>query len=185
MGEDKYKIWKNNYLLENINRNDIYEEEDINKELPFVWRNVSNGSIYFVQNNKNNSKICAMINSLFWSLFGNNSGYNLTLTTIWKLFYNMKTNILEKYFGWNSQTLENYIKEKTNKDIFFLTVKEYLNFMIQNRIPYTIKKEYSYICYSKIGGKISVADKYIIDKRPPLELYRYDEGGYASLLDLV
>lgn len=185
MGEDKYRLWKNNYLVEDINRNDIYEEEDINKELPFVWRNVKNGAIYFVQNNKNSSKITSMINSLFWSLFGNNSGYDMTITNIWKLFYNMKPNILNDYFGWNNEIFKNYIKEKTNKEVFFMKSNEYINFLIQNRIPYMIKKEYSYIVYSKVGEKINVTEKYIIDKRPPLELYRYDEGGYASLLDLV
>jgi hypothetical protein len=109
----------------------------------------------------------------------------MKLTTIWSELMKVKDNMIEKYFGWNMESLKEYIKEKTLKDVYFLTTKEYLNFLIQNRVPYQINKEYSYIVYSKVGEKISVTEKYIIDNRPPLELYRYSDGGFASLLDLI
>jgi len=185
LGAEKYRIWKSKTLQEDTNRNNIYEEEDICKEFPFIWRNSINGAVYFVQNNKENSKICSLINSLVWSIVKENSGYNLTLTNIWNLLSKIKDQMIEKYFGWNLENLRAYVKEKTLKDIYFLTVKEYLDFLLQNRIPYQIMKEYSYIIYSKVGNRILVTEKYIIDKRSPLELYRYNEGGFASLLDLV
>tara|TARA_R110002126_G_scaffold190849_1_gene338972 strand:+ start:393 stop:4385 length:3993 start_codon:yes stop_codon:yes gene_type:complete len=185
IGKEKYRIWKSKSLQEDTNRNTIYEEEDICKEFPFVWKNNTNGAVYFVQNNKENSKICSIINSLFWSITGNNKGYDMKLTTIWSELMKVKDNMIEKYFGWNMESLKEYIKEKTLKDVYFLTTKEYLNFLIQNRVPYQINKEYSYIVYSKVGEKISVTEKYIIDNRPPLELYRYSDGGFASLLDLI
>lgn len=184
-GTEKYRIWKNKILQEDSNRNEIYEEEDIYKEFPFVWRNSINGSVYFVQNNKENSKITSLVNSMFWKLTRLNLGYNLTNRNIWEKLLSVKENIIEKEFGWNSQKLKDFIMEKTGKETFCMSVKDYIKFIVKNRIPYQIEKEFSYIVYSRSGNRIVVTEKYIIDKKTPLQLYRYAEGGYCSLLDIV
>ena len=184
-GLDKYKIWKNKILEEQSNRNFINEEEDICKELPYIWRNSRNGTVYFVQNNLENSKTCALVTSLFWNLVSYNIGYNVKLSNIWIKMRQIKKEVLMKEFGWNLEVFRNFIKEKTMKDIYFLDNDSYLNFLLQNKVPYENMKEYSYIVYSKVGNKYSITEKYIIDNRTPLELYRYAEGGYAALLDVV
>ena len=48
----------------------------------------------------------------------------------------IKKEILMKEFGWNLEIFRNFIKEKTMKDIYFLDNDSYLNFLLQNKVPY-------------------------------------------------
>ena len=58
---------------------------------------------------------------------------------------------------------------------------ECLKFLYDSNIPYKINKEYSYVVYSKINDKIKISGKYIIDDNRYYYLYKYSEGGFASL----
>ena len=52
-------------------------------------------------------------------------------------------------------------------------------------IDFKLGNDFSYVIYSNVNEKIEIYEKYIVDDFEPFEIYIYQEGGYASMLDVV
>ena len=180
IGQDKFILWKEKNIETNRNKNSIYEQEDMAKTESFFWYNQDVKTAYYVQNNEEQSFIVSFMNSLVWNFEELKYDYYTKPYSIWKNLSVLK----EKRTGWNYENLKEFIKTKINKTIYLKDKQECLNYLTQNKIPYQINKEYSYIVYAKINDKIKIVDKYIIDDKGYLEFFKYSEGGYASLMPI-
>ena len=183
INRDNFDIWKDKNSFTNTNRNTIHEIQDINKQEAFIWNDTNTNKIFYVQNNKEQSFIFSLMNCLFWRIFGYNLSYKFTSNKIWDYFILSKVSEenLNKFFGWNFESLKLFIEKNIDKEKYFKNYNECLKFLYDSNIPYKINKEYSYVVYSKINDKIKISGKYIIDDNRYYYLYKYSEGGFASL----
>jgi len=182
IGQDKFILWKEKNIEVNRNKNSIYEQEDMTKTGSFFWYNQDVKTAYYVQNNEEQSFVVSFMNSLIWNFNQGKYNYYTKSYLIWKSLSLLKEK--ERRTGWNYENLKEFIKTKINKTIYLKDKQECLNYLTQNKIPYQINKEYSYIVYAKINDKIKIVDKYIIDDKGYFEFFKYSEGGYASLMPI-
>ena len=124
---------------------------------------------------------------MIWRFLKIRISYNFSDYQIWELLNiddEESLNISLNYFGLNLEILKTIIKNKFTNIIHFNTTKEYINFLSSNKISFELGREVSYIIYQYKNGEIKITKRNIVDESEPLEIFSYNEGGYASLLPL-
>jgi hypothetical protein len=139
-----------------------------------------------VQNNIENSKICAYLCSLIWKDIRKIIiNYEVTRKNIWKTFMFIKEEKLKSLFKLDFAYLKKYIKNETGKDLYFKDIGSCLEFLMKNSIPYKIENDYSYIVFTKVEDDVVISEKNIINEKDTVhQFYRYEDGGYAALLPI-
>jgi len=112
-----------------------------------------------------------------------NITFDTDVRNIWKYFQRDDFKLEDVYL--TEEYLRSYIYEKTGKKVFFNNEKQYLDFLEKNEIEYDLNFDISYIVYEGGEGKYYIQDKKIYDNVPPVELFKYPNGYYAAMLDLV
>ena len=115
-------------------------------------------------------------------MFDNGTDYKTTIKNLWS---SIKTYYNRYDFGWSFEKLKLYINSKLDRETYFKNSQECLDFLIKNKISFTLEDKFSYIVYGKVNDKMSITRKYIIDDSIPLELYGFSSGAYASMLPII
>lgn len=186
VGDTKYKLWKKQVLGKYQNSLTFDEDSIYNSEFFSVWKNNINNRTYVIQNNKVRNLTYSIYGCMIWNLFKIRLSYNFYDYDIWNLISSTEENIdiVLEYFGLDLEKLKNIIKNKFSNIIHFDSSKEYVNFLYSNKISFELSKEVSYIIYENKNKNVKITTKNIIDQNKPLEILKYNEGGYASMLML-
>ena len=180
IGND-FNYWSDNIIKEKQAVSQI-EDDFVNYKIPFILKNETTEKFYMVQNTAESSLTVAIVVSKIYQMFNNGSVYQTTIRDIWDI---VKTYYNKYNFGWTFEKLKLYINSKLDKEIYLKNSTECLNFLIKNKITFTLEDKFSYIVYSKMNDKITISRKYIVDDNPPLELYSFSSGAYASMLPII
>ena len=199
IGNKNYNLWKNNIYNEYKDFQKI-NEEDINLIYPFIWLS-NDEKIYFIQNNKTHElNICITICYL-WEYTKRNyinfldyDKYNSSY--IWDVLSKIdkhEFDILgekkyreeEDILGWTFNNTKSLLEKITEKKNLFEYRFECFRKLYDLGIEFDLGKEFSYIIYSTTKDVIKITKKFIVDKNQPFEIYMYQEGGYASMLNVV
>lgn len=179
--DNDFNYWEDNIMKEKQQITEI-EEDYVSYKLPFIFKNDNTQKIYMIQNTVESSLTVSLVICKLYQLFDNNIFYDITLKTLWgviKQYYNRYN------FGWTFEKLKSYIASKLDRELYFRNEIECLDFLIKNKIVFRLEDKFSYIVYTKMNNKVSVTNKYIIDKETPLELYSFSTGAYASMLPII
>ena len=128
----------------------------------------------------------ALLGCLIWALFKLKIIYEFEDYEFWNFFqgeFSKDTQLLDE-LGITLESVKELIKKKFTNIVFFNTITGYIKFLYKNKIPYEINRDYSYIVYSNIAGEIKITERNIVDKNEPFEIYKYTDGGYASMLHI-
>ena len=180
VGRD-FNYWRDNVLKVGQQITEI-EDDFVNYKLPFIFKNTKTGKIYMIQNNEENSLIVSIVNSVLYQKFDNSIPYETNIRTLWAV---IRPYYSRYDFGWSFEKLKEYINLKIDKAIYFKNSDECFDFLIKNRIPFSLGDKFSYLIYTKINEKIVIDKKYIVNKEIPLEIYSFTNGAYASMLPII
>ena len=184
ISDQKYSFWKNNTGYEKKNYFKI-EECDIDLEYPFIWNNPLNNKIYYIKNNKDHLLNNAIVICYFWKFTKRVENISEKISLWRNLSILDKKNDKKEIAGWDFNNLKDYVEEITSKKYLFTEKYQYFDILDSLNIDFKLGKDYSYIVYSNVNEKIEIHEKYIVDDLEPFEIYIYQEGGYASMLDVV
>ena len=176
-----FNYWSDNIIKENkvVTR---VEDDFVNYKIPFVLKNQTTGKIYMVQNTVESSLTVSIVIAKIYQMFDNGTDYKTTIKNLWS---SIKTYYNRYDFGWSFEKLKLYINSKLDRETYFKNSQECLDFLIKNKISFTLEDKFSYIVYGKVNDKMSITRKYIIDDSIPLELYGFSSGAYASMLPII
>ena len=135
-----------------------------------------------IQNTVTSSLTVAIVISKIYQMFGFGSSYETTIKNLWET---IKTYYTRYNFGWTFEKLKLYINSKLERETYFKDSEQCLDFLIKNKISFTLEDKFSYIVYGKLNNKLGIVRKYIIDDTEPLELYGFSSGAYASMLPII
>ena len=176
-----FNYWEDNIMKEKQRINEI-EDDYVSYKLPFIFKNDNTQKIYMIQNTVESSLTVSLVISKLYQLFDNNIFYDITLKTLWPV---IKQYYSRYNFGWTFEKLKLYITSKIDKQLYFRNEVDCLDFLIKNKIAFRLEDKFSYIVYTKMNNKVTISKKYIVDKNPPLELYGFSSGAYASMLPII
>ena len=172
MGKDNYDIWANNMDISTVDVFNIKEEYVKYKELyPYIN---SKNNLFLIQNNEEDLKISAILNSLVWKETGYNFGYEITPVNFWKIFKDYPS--LTSLFNINIL----YIAEKKIGQ-FYEDIDQAIDALVKNFINFELPEEFiDYKIFSNNGviNKNIKSDEYV-------NIWMYENGAYASMLSLL
>lgn len=179
IGEQNFDDWYN--FVQNINSdttniNDTYSD----KKRGFIYKN-NLGNIFIIQNNINNSLEVSLIICKVWKKLNINLGYYTTTINIWDSI--RENNRLKEVLEINDEEIISLAKKYLsllNDDI--KEVEEALLFLKREKIEYELKEtDHNYITINY--------DEYInknnFTSNDPYNLFSYENGAYASMLNII
>lgn len=179
IGEKVFDEWIN--FIENINRDTtILDDSYINQKRGFLYKS-KNGHIFLIQNNINESLKVSLLISKIWKNLKINLGYYTTMVNVWQSILN-NDKIKEVLNLTDEKIIElanKYITKFENK---ISTFKEAIDYLQKENIEYELNEDdFNYITtnYEEYINK-----EYFIDS-DPYNLFSYEKGAFASMLNII
>ena len=179
ISEKAFDEWVN--FIENINRDTTnLDDTYINQKRGFLYKN-KNGNIFIIQNNIKNSLVVSLLINKIWKKLKINLGYYITMVDIWNCILN--DNRIKEALNLNNDKIinlaKNYLPHLQN-DIS--DINQAIEILKKENIEYELDEDdFNYIT---INFEEYINKEHFIDS-DPYNLFSYENGAFASMLNLV
>ena len=187
LSDKKYKIWLENIDHDDKKYDDI-SETDVDKEFPFIWLNKENKKIYFIQNNSHKDLNSAIFVSYIWNEENRNISYETSNYLDFLKRITEGNTRINSIFGFTYKDIINYTNELVSDKelVFFDKFSEYFRYLSSINAPFLKSKNINHVIYTKKDDVIKIEEKFIYNEGEDiLEIYLYENGDYASMLNIV
>lgn len=179
IGEKTFDEWIN--FIENNNKDTTnIDDTYINQKRGFLYKN-NNGNIFIIQNNINNSLLVSLLISKIWLKLKINLGYYTTMISIWEDI--KKYEGLKECLNLTDEKIINLAKNNlTHFQIDIKNIDDAIEFLKKEKIDYELdEKDFNYI----VVNYEDYIDKENFKNSDPYNLFSYENGAFASMLNII